>query len=246
MATIAVDIDSTLYDFEGPSREAMWKLYKDTGEDIYKMGAYHPWTEWRSPNDVLGLEKWLDVIAMVHDSEIIRSRIPYAGAVETCQALIREGHELLYISNRATEAVGATQDWLLDQGFLRHGGYVEPKVLCLMEDKAPHMAKCQYLIDDRPKTVVQFVYDRQWANITYCDALGKSLVGKSGVFGVDEDRRAQYAIENERRAFVYGYPYNQALTDVPRVYVAMDWYGINEYLVRKGVLSEAAVQPLVV
>jgi FMN phosphatase YigB (HAD superfamily) len=54
MAKIAVDIDSTLYDFETPAREAMFKLYKETGDLVYKEGAYHPWTEWRSPADVLG------------------------------------------------------------------------------------------------------------------------------------------------------------------------------------------------
>lgn len=31
-----------------------------------------------------------------------------------------------------------------------------------MEDKRPHVADCQYLIDDRPKTVVDFVYDFDW------------------------------------------------------------------------------------
>ena len=51
------------------------------------------------------------------------------------------------------------------------------------------------------------------------------------------------SVDAQRKAFVKGYPYNQALTDVPNVYVAMDWYGINEYLVRKGVLSEAAAVP---
>lgn len=226
----------------------MWKLYKETGEDIYKQGAYHPWTEWRSPNDVLGLDKWLDVIGMVHDSEIIRSRIPYAGAVATCQALTREGHQLLYISNRATEAADATFDWLEAQGFLINdtGNGTMPEVLCLMEDKAPHMAKCQYLIDDRPKTVVQFVYDRQWAEMVHQQAAAHAVVVDDGLVSADEDRFHESVDANSRRAFVFGYPYNQALTDVPRVYVAMDWYGINEYLVRKGVLSEAAVQPLAV
>jgi hypothetical protein len=218
MATIAVDVDSTLYDFEQASREAMWKMYKETGDDAYKHGAYSPWTEWRTPTDTLGLEKWLGVIAMVHDSEIILRQEPFAGSVQTCQALVDEGHELFYISNRATESEEATKQWLADSGFIPTWPKGRVKVLCTPENKAPYMAECQYLIDDRPKTVVEFVYDYNWIN----DSKGDP--------------------ELSRRAFVKGYAYNQALTDVPNVYVAMDWYGINEYLVRKGVLSEAAVE----
>jgi phosphoglycolate phosphatase-like HAD superfamily hydrolase len=219
MATIAVDVDSTLYDFETPSREAMYKMYKETGDDRYMHGAYMPWTEWRSPTDSLGLEKWLGVIAMVHDSEVIRRMTPFPGAVATCQALMEEGHHLLYISNRATEAQEATYDWLLDCGFLRADDDPAVDVLCTNENKAPYMAECQYLIDDRPKTVIEFVYSHDWA------------------------WRQNGVAEFQRKAFVKGYPYNQALTDIPNVYVAMDWYGINEYLVRKGVLSEAAAVP---
>jgi hypothetical protein len=178
-----------------------------------------PWTEWRSPTDSLGLEKWLGVIAMVHDSEVIRRMTPFPGAVATCQALMEEGHHLLYISNRATEAQEATYDWLLDCGFLRADDDPAVDVLCTNENKAPYMAECQYLIDDRPKTVIEFVYSHDWA------------------------WRQNGVAEFQRKAFVKGYPYNQALTDIPNVYVAMDWYGINEYLVRKGVLSEAAAVP---
>lgn len=220
MATIAVDIDSTLYDFEAPSREAMYKMYKETGDETYMRGAYMPWTEWRTPTDTLGLEKWLGVIAMVHDSEIIRAQTPFPGAVETCKALIREGHNLLYISNRATESQEATHDWLVHWGFIDDAREFTD-VLCTDQDKQQYMRECQYLIDDRPKTVVSFVYDFGWAD--------------SFISG---------EVAGERKAFVKGYAYNQALTDVPNTYVAMDWYGINEYLVRKGVLSEAAVEPL--
>lgn len=222
MATIAVDLDSTLYDFESPSREAMYKMYKETGDDVYMRGAYMPWTEWRSPTDALGLEKWVGVIAMVHDSEIIRAQTPFAGAVETCQALIREGHNLLYISNRTTDAQEATLHWLIHWGFIDEAREFTD-VLCTDQDKQQYMRECQYLIDDRPKTVVNFVYDHDWA------------------FMHDTHRNPEGP---QRKAFVKGYPYNQALTDVPNVYVAMDWFGLNEYLVRKGVLSEPAVEPL--
>jgi FMN phosphatase YigB (HAD superfamily) len=109
MARIAVDIDSTLYDFEQPSRDACFKLWKETGDEKYKQAAYHPWTEWRSPADVLGVERWLKAIAVVHDDDAILGMEPFTGAVETCQALIDAGHELIYISNRATETEYANQ-----------------------------------------------------------------------------------------------------------------------------------------
>jgi hypothetical protein len=228
MATIAVDIDSTLYDFEAPSRQAMWKLYKETGEEIYQRAHYHPWTEWRSPADVLGLEKWLEVIAMVHDSDVILSRQPYEGAVETCQALMEDGHTLLYISNRATESASATNQWLDDHQFLNcYGLKNEPKVLCTTEDKAPHMAQCQYLIDDRPKTVIEFVYDYNWK-----------------AAHVERNPESGLTHLPQRKAFIYGYQYNQALTDVPHIYVALDWYGIAHYLQKHGVLSTPISEPL--
>jgi hypothetical protein len=207
-----------IYDFEAPSRQAMWKLYKDTGEEIYQRAHYHPWTEWRSPADVLGIEKWLGVIAMVHDSDVILSRQPYEGAVETCQELMRDGHELLFISNRATESEEATVKWLAQNNLL--GEDWPSEAVCTPDDKTPYMAYCQYLIDDRPKTVVSFVYDLDW--------------------GWHQNGVAKF----QRKAFVYGYQYNQALTDVPNVYVALDWYGIAHYLQKQGVLSRSISEPL--
>ncbi len=228
MSMIAVDIDSTLYDFETPAREAMFKLYQDTNDPSFKEGAYHPWTEWRSPADVLGGEKWLQAIALVHDSEVILNRIPFDGAVETCQALMRAGHELLYISNRATESAEATEEWLESCGFFDLHDYVgqgnDPQrdgnysVICLMGDKAPHLRDCQYLIDDRLKTCVQFVYDYEWKDAS--------------------------PLRAERLAFVKAYPYNQAGTDIPGLLVAPTWAGINHFMVKKGLLEEAAYEAL--
>lgn len=277
MATIAVDIDSTLYDFETPSREAMLRLYKETGDLAYKEGAYHPWTEWRSPADVLGVERWLKAIALVHDADVIETMQPFQGAVETCQALMAAGHELLYISNRATEALDATEEWLVVNGFLGP----QATVLCLMGDKAPHMVDCQYIIDDRLKTVIEFIHDYDWKSKTIREAArirssGPSLddplfekwnTAVSNVLDViydkdgngDKDVRNRWLDEageiagqaadayldrNKRRAFVKGYAYNQAGTDIPGLYIAPTWAGLNEYLVSKGVLPEPAAIPL--
>jgi hypothetical protein len=239
MTRIAVDIDSTLYDFETPAREAMLKLYYETGDDKYKEGAYHPWTEWRSPADVIGLERWLKAIDLCHDADVIEAQRPFDGAVETCRALVENGHDLLYISNRRSETEDATRSWLDDQGFLcgdiprvREDQFVA--VACVMGDKKPYMAECQYLIDDRLKTCVEFVYDYDWREGLYNSYDGPDLDGDFNT----------YVKAGERKAFVKAYPYNQAGTDIPGLYVAMTWAGLNEYLVNKGLLEQAAFIPL--
>ena len=215
MAKIAVDIDSTLYDFETPAREGFLALAdKYDNKDLFK-GAYEPWIEWRSPADACGLDIWLEVIALCHSPEVILSRTPFEGAVATCQALEAAGHTLMFISARDGSAEEATEQWLSEQGFLEQ----KAEVLCA-HDKATHMAECQYLIDDRPKTCIQFVYDPEW-------------VAKSHGYP-----------QAARVAFVLEYPYNQNLSDVPGLWLAPTWAGINYYLVREGLLEEPAYRAL--
>lgn len=226
MATVAIDVDSTLYDFETPSRDACLKLWQEAGDGAYKEAAYHPWTEWRSPADVLGVKKWLKAIAVVHEDDAILGMEPFTGAVETCQALMRAGHEVIYITNRAAHTEEATRQWLAKNGFFDNDGMPGPNGATLVVtegDKRPFMADAQYLIDDRLKTCVQFVYDYDWQfyHGVRKDAGGPGL--------------------KDRIAFVKAYPYNQNATDVPGLILAPTWAAINVYLVKKGVLPEAAV-----
>lgn len=221
MARIAVDIDSTLYDFETPAREAFLTLAEKYDDPSIRQGAYHPWTEWRSPADVCGVEIWLEAIALCHDADAILQQVPFAGAVETCQALANEGHELMYISNRVTEAEDATGEWLANHGFFEGGK--EPRLVVTTGDKKPYLQPCQYLIDDRLKTSIEFVYDYEWQ--------------------YSIDMRNLPVEEHKRRAFVKAYQYNQAATDVPGLYLAPTWSGLNIYLQSKGVLKERAVLP---
>jgi hypothetical protein len=229
MATIAVDVDSTLYDFETPSRDACLKLWEESiraGErdDSYKEAAYHPWTEWRSPADVLGVEKWLKAIAVVHEDDAILGMQPFTGAVETCQALMRAGHKLIYITNRAAHTEEATRQWLVQNGFLHDGqvpGAAKATLVVTEGDKRPFIANAQYLIDDRLKTCVQFVYDFEWQ------------------FYHGERDKVKGAANRDRIAFVKAYPYNQNATDVPGLILAPTWSAINVYLVKKGLLPEA-------
>jgi hypothetical protein len=211
MATIGVDIDSTLYDFETPFRDAFFKLAKeqedsDTMQLLLK-GAYHVWDEWRSPADVCGLDMFLQALDIVHSDECILSRKPFEGSVETLQALHNEGHRLRYISNRRPESSAATKQWLEEAGFPVR----DPEsVVCMMDSKKAHLRDCMYLIDDRPRTLVEFVY----------------------------------GTVHPVKAFGLMYPYNRALTDIPSVYLALTWSGLNHYLVRENVLNEVAYEPL--
>jgi hypothetical protein len=90
-------------------------------------------------------------------------------------------------------------------------------------DKTPFMKDCRYLIDDRLKTCVQFVYDFDWQF-------------NFGVRGA-----VKGSANRDRVAFVKAYPYNQNATDVPGLILAPTWAAINVYLVKKGLLPEAAV-----
>lgn len=277
MAKIAVDIDSTLYDFESPAREAFTRLAEERNDKTLLRGAYHPWTEWRSPADACGIEAWLDAIDLCHDADMIRQQVPFTGAVETCQALMNEGHDLLYISSRKSETEEATRDWLREWNFMDD---TSGELACVVPPapKDPYMEDCQYLIDDRPKTVVDFIYDYKWTKLMeaaadrirnmgplssdapfydeHFEAQDKALKAyyddntELKNFYLDEARKVaekaadDYVSRTRRRAFVIAYPYNQALTDIPHLYLAPTWAGLNTYLVGKGVLSEPAARPL--
>lgn len=207
MTIVAVDIDSTLYDFETPCRQKFLELGVSTGDKSLFRGAYVPWVEWRSPADACGLEKWIEVINLVHDDDMIASMIPFEGAVDTLTALA-EQHRLLYVSNRATERYAATADWLFSNDF------PDGKLVCNdHHDKRDAITHCQYLIDDRPKTLVEFVFDYHW--------------------------RAKHGPNMApRKAFGLMFEYNRALTDIPNIYLAPSWNGLAHYLTDKGVLKE--------
>lgn len=211
MCRIAVDIDDTLYSFAYLARKVMTKIGFEERDRQMIAAAYAEWPEWRSPVDLLGEERWLEVIHMCHDDDLIIAQKPFEGAAETCRALVEAGHELLYISNRAHERTEATHCWLDINGFTMEN----TEVMCLMGDKTPHIADCQYFIDDRPKNLVNFVYDFQWQN----------------KYGSQNEEKA-------RRGFGLMTPFNRSLTDCPRIYLAPTWSGLNYYLATKGLLKE--------
>lgn len=203
MARIAVDIDSTLYNFEALARDVFLQLAQERDDKSLFMGTYHPWVEWRSPADSCGLEAWLEVIARCHEPKKILAQIPFEGAVDTCWDLVESGHELIYISSRDASTEKATGDWLQACQFPLHNNLV----VC-GSDKSAHLADVQYLIDDRPKTVIEFVHDYVW----------------------------HHDGGDQRKAFVKAYPYNQALTDIKNVYLGPTWEALAYYMRDKGLI----------
>jgi hypothetical protein len=202
---IGIDLDDSLYSFRDAALEELGAMAIDNPK--LEKALYATWDQWRTPHDLCGHDEWMEVIRRVHDDDMILKQTPFQGAVETCQALMAQGHRLIYISNRSTESKEATSAWLATHGF-SVSGYTE--LVCTSDDKQPYLQDCQFLIDDRPKTCIEFVHDYQWKRKTY---------------------------DRERKAFMKSYPYNQNLTDVPNLYLAPTWHGLNKYLVSKGVLS---------
>jgi hypothetical protein len=232
MSTVAVDIDSTLYDFDTLAREAALALWLETGDEVYRKGIYYSSEDWRAPAELMGFEHWVNgVIARCHDDEMILKQAPFPGAVDTCMALIEAGHKLIYISNRATETESATREWLDKNGFLTSAqvtagesyGDSNTSVVITTGDKRPFIKDAQYIIDDRLKTCVEFVYDYEWQH----------FYGERGA--------VKGPSKKERSAFVLKYPYNQNATDIPGLYVAPTWAGLNVYMHRRGLLPELAV-----
>lgn len=213
MAKIAVDIDDTLYSFSNVAKDALFHLAHERDDKEILRAAYTETLQWRTPADVSPDNTWIEAIQLAHQPEVIASQPAYPGAAETLRALKYEGHELIFISNRSEEATEATDDWLVHNDFPIDDD--ANNLVCLMGDKIPYLSDCQYIIDDRVSTLVRFVYDDDW----------KKTNGE------------------RRRGFGIHASHNTNLTDVPGVYLAPSWAGLNYYFVRKGLLSEPAYRP---
>lgn len=211
---IAIDIDSTLYDFATPARQAFLDLALKHGEkEEYFRGGYQSWVEWRSPADACGLDAFQEVLDIVHSPDVIREQTPYPNAKEVIDELAEE-HEIFYISNRDSSATEATAEWL------GYHAFPEAELIATMEDKQPYLSECQYLIDDRAKTLVQFVHDYTWKY----------------TFGALSTPDSDHS--HERKAFGLLFEYNRNLTDIPGIYLAPTWSGIAYYLKRTGVITD--------
>jgi phosphoserine phosphatase len=219
MATIAIDIDDTLYSFTELARQTLARLASESGDKQLTRAAYAPWSEWRTPPDILTLETWLEIIGHCHDPDMILRQTPLPGAREVLWELVEEGHDLVYISDRAEELVGPTRTWLEMNDLPSSISWdsegtdlgERAKLLCVRGDKNKHLTDCQYMIDDRPKNLVNFVYDYDWKN----------------KHGSKERSRVGFGLLSE---------YNRSLTDVPGIKLAPSWELLRRYLIEEGLL----------
>jgi hypothetical protein len=206
VAKIAVDIDSTLYDFCGLACRIMGQLAEERGDERLRNAAYSTsWTEWRTPIDLAGAEAWQEVVDICHKPAIITDQVPFPGATGALWQVSRAGHEIVYVSNRNPSTHTPTWVWLEAMGFPMPTNGALADLLCHTEDKLASIRDCQYLIDDRPKTLVHFLHS-PW-------------------FGTDVSPK-HFA----RRAFGLVTPYNRGLTDVPGIYLAPNWDLLGRYL----------------
>lgn len=210
MKNIAIDLDDTILDFNELARQILSAEAVRTGDAQLKAAAFSEWNQWRVPPDLIGMKKWLEIISMCHDPEVIDKRIPYPDAPETIWELVNSGNKITYISNRHGDCYESSYKWLLKNDFPveDNGASMTTKLICTQENKMEHIRECQYIIDDRPKTLVQFVHDFDWKN-------------KHG------------SNNNPRKAFGLMRPYNSSLTDVPGIYLAPSWKLLREFLVEK-------------
>jgi hypothetical protein len=202
MSKVAVDLDDSLYDFGSLAQEMIIQLATKTNDKRLQKAAYSTWNEWRTPNDVLE-EEWQTIIDMCHRDHVIRSQMPFKNAVTTLRKIFSAGNDIIYISNRSDSAYDATYEWLQAHGFPQ-----AKSLVCTTGNKAPFIEDCQYIIDDRPKTLVEFVYDYDW-------------------------QREAWDSHLNRVAFGLFCEYNRALTDVPGIYLAPNWTLLEKYIEEK-------------
>lgn len=145
---IAIDIDQTLYDFDSEVREAFFELALEREDKSLLRGAYSTNMEWRNLTDVLGEKIGLEAIQKVHNKTM--EQVPFKGSVETVQRL-SEHFKIIYVTSRYDKFQHATEDWL------HYNEFPYGRVICSTHDKKPHLEDSQYLIDDRPKTIIEFV-----------------------------------------------------------------------------------------
>lgn len=152
MAIIALDIDQTLYDFHSKVREAFFDLAIEKNNKNILKGAYVASLEWRNLDDVLGRETAEEAIERVHSKQF--QHYPYDNSMEVVQELSKN-NKVKYITSRRAIHWEETKRWLANWGF------PEGELICTF-DKIPHTMECKYLIDDRPKTIIEFLYWRHW------------------------------------------------------------------------------------
>lgn len=202
-----------MYDFGSEVREAFFEMAIETGDKKYLRGAYSSFAEWRDLSDVADFfeqneDVVLKAIDIVHKNTVYQR--PYKNSVHVVRRLAyEENHIIKYVTSRHEKFYNDTELWLQSCAF------PNGELICSTHDKRPHISDCQYIIDDRPKTLIEFITDFTWK-------LSHGSENK----------------EKQRKAFGLWTPYNRNLTDVRNILLAPTWRGIEYYLERKGLLTK--------
>lgn len=213
MTRFAIDIDDTLFPFGTEVREAFFEMAIECDDPKYLRGAYSGFNEWRELSDVLDREVALDAIHWVHDRQ--REQVPFKNAVRVVTR-IADTYDIKYVTSRRAVYLESTTEWLEDCGF------PQGEVICSEHDKTEHLWDCQYLVDDRPATILNFIHNFTW----------KLSHGSTNQ-------------KHQRVAFGLWQPYNRNLTDHDGVYLAPTWRGLEYYLERKGVLDGRSISTVI-
>lgn len=205
MTKIAIDIDETLYSFDSAIRNVFFDMAVEREDKSILRLAYSNNLEWRN---LVDHDKSIAYAAIERVHENTDEYMLFPGASDTIWALWRKGYEINYVGSRKDKHEAVTKFALFDIWDLPDG-----KVICAdpSKSKNEYLKDCQYLIDDRPKTIIEFLHDPVW-------------------WWYNTE------INEERKAFALWRPYNQNLTEVPNLYLAPTWRGIRYYMERKEVL----------
>ncbi len=137
-----------MYDFGTEVREAFFEKAIATGDKSFLKGAYSSFAEWRDLSDVGEWEYIEEAIEWVHDRQVIQK--PYKNSASVLTRL-NWTHEIKYVTSRKDKYYDSTTYWL------NMWQFPVGELICSDHDKSEHLEDCQILIDDRPRTIVNFI-----------------------------------------------------------------------------------------
>jgi hypothetical protein len=151
MSVVAIDIDETLYSFDEEVRGAFFDLAVEKGDKSILRAAYSNNQEWRN---LVDHDTGLAYKAIERVHEQATSQIPFKGAVDVVQRIGAE-HTIKYVGSRFKKHYQGTKNWL------NYWDFPEGDLICVehTDSKQNYFDDVQYLIDDRPRTIIEFLHE---------------------------------------------------------------------------------------
>lgn len=205
MSVVAIDVDETLYSFDTAIRDAFFDMAEERDDKSILRMAYSNNQEWRNLVDH-DQKLAFEAIERVHSKQ--DTFTPFPGSEEVVNKIHKSGHSIKYVGARKDIHQDVTED------FLWWNNFPPGELICAdpsRGSKLEYIQDCQYLIDDRPRTILEFLNDPIYVLAT--------------------------THEQDRKVFALWRPYNQNLTEVKNLYLAPTWRGLEFYLKRKGVIT---------